>query len=159
MAMYTPSHSTATLRIACTIKITIFDDLTAPSRITTTRTRSASAMRCGLPPCNSCRASICINSTFDSRVHYPGVFRQDLYPCVLTKIFLLACWRILSSVGVSGMGFAWVVDLPQPGFLETFLSSRMLYPCVLQIGRLFCCRLFSPIGFIGFWQTHAFNEA
>lgn len=75
-------------------------------------------------------SSICINSTSNSRVHSPGVHRQDLYPCVLIKISLLLAGfpsRLFGS-------FAWGLHVVSQSPL-VFSSPSLFFRVVAVISQ------------------------
>jgi hypothetical protein len=139
-AMPILSHSTATLKRACITRTTTFVDPTALSQITTTQTRSAWEMRCGPRLCNRFFLPLCITSTLDSRVHYPGVLRQDYTP-VLSQKILLVSWRVFRLNGCLASELALVHgswQIPVTSLCPS--KSSHLY---LRLLVLYCCRLIS----------------
>jgi hypothetical protein len=86
--------------------------------------------------------SFCITSTFISRAHYPGVLRQELYPCVLTKISFLLVGALSQLSGCLHADLRWPcrstttifqVNLP----LEANLSSILPSPRFLLLPGFF----------------------
>jgi len=105
----------------------------------------------GIPP-------LSVSLVHQSQVHYPGVLRQDLYPCVLTKISFLLAGVLCRLFGYPAWWFAWASQ-DSNSYSPCHSSRQRLISFVLSNQPdLLCCRLFH-LGFIWVWVVTTSSRA